>query len=50
MEAGTVDISETVFVAPGNAGTANEPSCHNVDISPSDFGASLSLRATTIAD
>ncbi|MEC7992822.1 MAG: phosphoribosylamine--glycine ligase N-terminal domain-containing protein, partial [Pseudomonadota bacterium] len=30
---------ETVFVAPGNAGTANEPNCHNVDISPSDFGA-----------
>ena len=30
---------ETVFVAPGNAGTANEPSCQNVDISPSDFGA-----------
>ena len=30
---------ETVFVAPGNAGTANEPSCRNVDINPSDFGA-----------
>ena len=30
---------ETVFVAPGNAGTATEPSCQNVDISPSDFDA-----------
>ena len=30
---------ETVFVAPGNAGTANEPSCQNVEISPSDFDA-----------
>lgn len=27
----------TVFVAPGNAGTALEPRCHNVDLSPSDF-------------
>mgnify|MGYP000915866234 FL=1 len=27
----------TVFVAPGNAGTALEPRCQNVDLSPSDF-------------
>ena len=27
----------TVFVAPGNAGTALEPGCQNVDLSPSDF-------------
>ena len=30
------DVS-TVFVAPGNAGTAHEPGCQNVDLSPSDF-------------
>ena len=41
---------ETVFVAPGNAGTANEPSCRNVDINLLTSARSLSLRATTIAD
>lgn len=35
---------QTVFVAPGNAGTAAEPKCQNVDINPTDF-ASLSSFA-----
>lgn len=30
---------DTVFVAPGNPGTAAEPKCRNVDISVSDFVA-----------
>jgi phosphoribosylamine--glycine ligase len=30
---------ETVFVAPGNAGTAAEPGCENVDIAVTDFAA-----------
>ena len=34
---------DTVFVAPGNAGTADEAKCHNVDISPSDFDALVSF-------
>ena len=34
---------DTVFVAPGNAGTADETKCHNVDISPSDFDALVSF-------
>ena len=28
-----------LFVAPGNAGTAAMPKCHNVDIQPTDFDA-----------
>ena len=31
--------SETVYVAPGNAGTANEPGLENVDIAVDDFAA-----------
>jgi phosphoribosylamine--glycine ligase len=34
---------DTVFVAPGNAGTADETKCHNVDISPSDFNSLVSF-------
>ena len=34
---------DTVFVAPGNAGTAHERKCQNVDISPSDFDALASF-------
>ena len=34
-------VVQTVFVAPGNAGTAAAPKCQNVDINPTDF-ASLS--------
>ena len=37
-------VVQTVFVAPGNAGTAAEPKCQNVDINPIDF-ASLSSFA-----
>ncbi len=31
--------TETVFVAPGNAGTAAEAGVENIDIAPGDFGA-----------
>ena len=31
----------TVFVAPGNAGTAHEPKCHNVDIAAADIDGLL---------
>ncbi|MBJ3816361.1 phosphoribosylamine--glycine ligase [Shimwellia pseudoproteus] len=34
-------LVETVFVAPGNAGTALEPALQNVDISPTDIPALL---------
>ena len=30
---------ETVYVAPGNAGTASEPGIENLDIAPGDFAA-----------
>ena len=38
-------VSE-VLVAPGNAGTAREPKCRNVDIKASDLDALLRLVAT----
>lgn len=34
---------ESVFVAPGNAGTANEPKCKNVDIPVNDFASQVEL-------
>jgi len=34
---------EKVFVAPGNPGTAQEPKCENVDVSPTDVPALLAL-------
>lgn len=36
-------LAETVFVAPGNAGTALEPALQNVDISATDIPALLSF-------
>lgn len=36
-------LTETVFVAPGNAGTALEPALQNVDISATDIPALLSF-------
>ncbi|MDG6693109.1 phosphoribosylamine--glycine ligase family protein [Staphylococcus aureus] len=36
-------LVETVFVAPGNAGTALEPALQNVAISPTDIPALLSF-------
>ncbi|MEM6162668.1 phosphoribosylamine--glycine ligase [Erwinia sp. P6884] len=36
-------LAETVFVAPGNAGTALEPTLQNVDISATDIPALLSF-------
>ena len=36
-------LAETVFVAPGNAGTALEPALQNVDISPTDIPALLAF-------
>lgn len=36
---------ETVYVAPGNAGTAMEPGCENVDIAVGDFGALADFAA-----
>ncbi len=35
-------VSE-VLVAPGNAGTAHEPGCRNVDVAASDIEALLAL-------
>ena len=37
------DMVERVFVAPGNAGTANESKCTNVAIPVSDFDAQIAL-------
>jgi phosphoribosylamine---glycine ligase len=39
-----------IFVAPGNAGTALEPKCHNVDISADDIDALLRFAATEEID
>jgi phosphoribosylamine--glycine ligase len=39
------DAVETVFVAPGNAGTAVEPGCENVDIGVGNFEALAGLAA-----
>ncbi|TWD31771.1 phosphoribosylamine--glycine ligase [Pantoea sp. SJZ147] len=36
-------LAETVFVAPGNAGTALEPALQNVDIAPTDIPALLAF-------
>lgn len=36
-------LAETVFVAPGNAGTALEPALQNIDISATDIPALLSF-------
>jgi phosphoribosylamine--glycine ligase len=36
---------DTVFVAPGNAGSAVEPGCENVDIGVGDFDAQASFAA-----
>src|SRR4249920_227097 len=39
-----------VLVAPGNAGTATEARCRNVDIKPTDFDALLNLVETEGVD
>ena len=39
------DAVETVFVAPGNAGTAVEPGCENVDIAVGEFAALANFAA-----
>lgn len=44
-KAGRSDSVEKVFVAPGNAGTAGEPGCENVDISAGDFSALANFAA-----
>lgn len=36
-------LADTVFVAPGNAGTALEPALQNVAISPTDIPALLAF-------
>lgn len=36
-------LAETIFVAPGNAGTALEPALQNVDIAPTDIPALLAF-------
>ena len=36
-------LAETVFVAPGNAGTALEPALQNVAIGPTDIPALLAF-------
>jgi len=41
------DSVETVFVAPGNAGTAREPGCQNIAIKPSDFAALAEFARST---
>jgi phosphoribosylamine-glycine ligase len=43
VESGTVSAGETVFVAPGNAGTALEPALQNVAIGVTDIPALLSF-------
>ena len=37
---------ETVFVAPGNPGTAAEPGCRNVNIAVDDFTALATFAAS----
>ncbi|MDQ3205763.1 MAG: phosphoribosylamine--glycine ligase, partial [Pseudomonadota bacterium] len=34
---------DEVLVAPGNAGTATEPGCRNVDVAPTDVDALLAM-------
>jgi phosphoribosylamine---glycine ligase len=41
---------ETVFVAPGNAGTALEPRCENVDIGATDLPALVAFAASESID
>lgn len=36
-------LAETIFVVPGNAGTALEPALQNVDIAPTDIAALLAF-------
>ena len=43
-------LAETVFVAPGNAGTALEPALQNVDISPTDIPALLAFAQREAID
>ncbi|MCU5771581.1 phosphoribosylamine--glycine ligase [Erwiniaceae bacterium BAC15a-03b] len=43
-------LAETVFVAPGNAGTALEPALQNVAISPTDIPALLSFAQSEKID
>ena len=37
------DLSEKIFVAPGNAGTADEPKTENVDLSAEDLEGLLAF-------
>lgn len=43
LESRSVPLADTVFVAPGNAGTALEPALQNVAISPTDIPALLAF-------
>ncbi len=45
----SVDVG-TVFVAPGNAGTATEPGVENIDIAPGDFAALADFCAARDVD
>lgn len=37
------DLCEKVFVAPGNAGTANEPKAENIDLNAEDLESLLAF-------
>ncbi len=41
---------ETVFVAPGNAGTAQEPDLQNIDIGSEDIDALLAFAQSEVVD